>query len=67
MIHDLHHVCALLTCATVLYPYRPHPQVPLGMSGMGSCAIYLNQKKALLCTGPFGTARCGIKEYNAIA
>ena len=58
MIHDLHHVSDVFDLCHGVYamlsPYRPHPQVPLGMPGTGSCAIYLIQKKALLCTGPLG-------------
>ena len=52
MIHDLHHVSDVFDLCHGVYamlsPYRPHPQVPLGMPGTGSCAIYLIQKKALL-------------------
>jgi hypothetical protein len=54
MIHDLHHVCdAFDLCHgayAMLSPYRPHAQVPLGMSGTGSCANYLNRRK--LCSAP---------------
>ena len=68
MIHDLHHVSDVFDLCHGVYamlsPYRPHPQVPLGMPGTGSCAIYLIQKKALLCTGPFGIARCTIEGWR---
>jgi hypothetical protein len=68
-IHNVHHVSDVFDLChgvyAMLFPYRPHPQFPLGMPGTGSCAIYLNQMKALLCTGPFGLARCTIEGWRS--